>query len=235
MEESYNISVIKNAIREIIESEKDSSQVFPRLNTGILFEDAKKPFIDILLPLGYALSPYGVFSFSLSHNQDNDISLVYLTKTPFFIASRNSVDGKVLLLRYINNEWLREWTKPSKLTPNSLMDLLILPEAGVNVKELSEYAITSASVSPLVHAGDDFKTVAQEIIDKLLNEDKPFPQYVSISSVRDMCQGYETSYEDLRKWLVQRGITEEESVVKRDNTIGGVTRRMLIFTKGDLS
>ncbi len=231
--ESRNINnaikeeVLANQINNLFElnKKKDGSDLLFSTNQ---FFPYSIPY-DIILPEDYVLSPSGTYLI-LKDEDSADIKLLCISKTPFFIAQKTE-QGKVLLVRYVNNTWLRDWL-PVKtvISKNTLLTATIFPQKNIKMKSLTDYAMACATIAPFVTIPDKaFIALLQTITEKhFLFLEATFPVLVNVASVKEICTDYEIPYNDLRNWLAQRDIINHQSDIARDKQTKKPTR-FLVF------
>ncbi len=215
-EKSKRENALKNQLEDAVVPDME------RQRAGAQFSDSFD-YNDVMLPPGYAIAQHGVF---LKQEE-----WLRLTRTPFFIASRNRTHVQIMYL--YRNEWLKEYVRPSCLKASTLANLFILPEPGVQTKLLVAYANAAAIYAPVVQGDDFIESVVQEIFNLL--ETTAFPTLIGVSQVIELCSSLNVKYEEVRKYLEIHGYIEQgPGKVKRarDNKTG-ITRpqRFLILQK----
>jgi len=229
--EAASTTIIENEFTKAVEKANQYTQSpgvnnKDRLPAGRFFTlEDKPPFDDVLLPPGYAITPKGVFE---KIEDDISVRAICLTQVPFFISARDEA-GRVQIIYRVDHEWFRTWMKPSSLRINTLTDLLIFPDYGVESRQLVEYATECASLAPFRKSNIEIMQVVKEISTIYLTRDI-YPVYAPVPDVKKLCEEYEVKYDDVRKWLVQRGIIDDYTRVQRDNKKGNPTR-YLIFQR----
>ena len=204
----------KEKILTLVEESRGKSELsFPRTLAN-QFLETPAPY-DLLLPEGYFLWQKGVYKVA---ETEEITETICITETPFFVACKDET-GKVLLLKYLNNTWYKEWMQAKKIaTPSSLLDALIFPSKGVKTKILCEYAMECAAKAPFAKATDPAMMMILEDIKKEyeLNDEAEYPVLVSASKIKGQCQDYGVAYNELRNYLIKTGSLRQDSKVERD-------------------
>lgn len=226
--EEENDAIFVNAINNIIQqnTHRPRDQRTP-ITAGRFFSESV-PY-DLTMPEEYVIRPEGTY---LIHREEDDpnIKLVHLTNIPFFVAQKTET-GKVLLVRRVNNIWLRDWV-PAKsiMSRNTYLDMMIFPKKGIKMKTILDYSVSCLAVAPYVHIPDTtlMSILANITEDHQLDENARYPVLVNVSSVKEICETHEMSYNKVRTWLSQRNIIEHESNLQRDRHSGKPTRFLVV-------
>lgn len=228
--EEENDAIFVNAINNIIQlnAHRPRDQKTP-ITAGRFFSEPVPH--DLTMPEEYVIRPEGTYLI-VRDEDDPNIKLAHLTNIPFFIAQKTEA-GRILLIRRVNNTWLRDWL-PAKaiMSRNTYLDMMIFPKKGVKVKALIDYAVSSVMVAPYVYMPDTtLMSILASVAERhFLDGNARYPVLVNVSSIKEICQDHEMSYNAVRTWLSQRDIIKHESDLHRDQVTGKPTR-FLVFLK----
>lgn len=244
-------SAIENRnINEVFSEEEDDAIFAAALHTALLRDaeaDAARPgrsmtvsryfpaadpvpHADLAMPRGYVLQPRGVYK--ICQEEEGGMSLLHVTSIPFFIAEKTE-NGKVLIVRKINNMWLQDLI-PGKsiMARGTYFDLMIFPTERSGSKHVIDYALASMLSAPFVSAPDAaLQAVLAAITEQhILDDSMRYPILVNVSSIKEICEQYEMKYNTVRTWLSRRDVIEHDAEIQRDRTSGKPTR-FLVFKK----
>jgi hypothetical protein len=205
-DESDREKALSEAIKAATDTKKAEEAMCGRFSAGTYFSNDIPPAgADMLLPVGYAVAPSGVYH--AEKQDDGSYVTKQLTRTAYFVAARDVSSGKVLLMRRVGDTWYRDWLRAGQIKPSILADLLILP-ADTEAKELVAFALTCAADAPLIQVPGAVSEVAKLILDELLPENATFPYLMAVPVVRQKCQDLEVEYKEVRKCWERLGIIE---------------------------
>lgn len=181
------------------------------------------------MPARYVIKPEGVY---LIAKEEDSIRLTHLTDIPFFIAEKTE-PGKILLIRYLNGSWLREWLAARAIIARrTYFDLMIFPTECGNIKNIINYALSSLIAAPYVHTSDaTLLSVLASITEQhYLDPGADYPVLVNVSNIKAICDVHEMKYNTVRTWLSRHDIIEHDANICR-NKITGKPTRFLVFKK----
>ncbi len=231
------ISELKAAIQDAVE--KNNNPENKEISANMLFPPDDQPNCYMLLPLGYYLSPDGVFRTSkekdtAQNTQSTQQELTRLTSTPFFVAARDIGNAQVKLVVRLQHDWKSEWLKASRLNVNKLTDWFIYPEFGVKNKELIDYAHACVRVAPFAIADDYIAMTAVHILMRLFPADinntcyAEFPAFRAFADIRTLAVEYDVDPMAIRRYYKRNGfIVDKYSKTTRQ---GADTPRITTFT-----
>ena len=174
------------------------------------FSPAEKPPYDVNLPEGFGIGPEGTFRIDSTEDQ---FETKKITPTPFYVAARSD-SGKILILRLVNGYWLQDWIRVSKVSKNTLADLNVIPEVGIEGAQLVKYVMQGINKAPFKTSDTSLTEEVKEIKDRLLKS-VTYPVEIPVPEIKEICNELEVKYDDVRKWLSRRGFIEGNSKVKR--------------------
>jgi len=191
-----------------------------------------RPPFEVVLPENYLLWDRGLYIITPEQDNPDQYKVLRLSRIPFYIAKKDE-SGKAMLVRYINGMWLQDWIPVRSLSSKgAYLSNLIMPGKGVKFKALIEYAFECVAIAPFVSTCDPaLSFLLQDIQERFyLYPDASYPNLVNVSKIKSMCQDYEVSYENLRRWFIRHGYIRQESHVKRDKETRKPSR-FLVFEK----
>ena len=192
-----------------VAGEPSKDEAPPQVEPG-KFSTAEKPPYEVNLPEGFEIGPEGTFRIDSTEDQ---VEIRKITPTPFYVAARSD-SGKILILRLVNGYWLQDWIKVSKVSKNTLADLNVIPEVGIEGAQLVKYVMQGINKAPFKTSDTSLTEEVKEIKDRLLKS-VTYPVEIPVPEIKEICQELEVKYDDVRKWLSRRGFIEGNSKVKR--------------------